>query len=589
MSIAEVGSGSQRASAQSNSLPLTRAFPANVTTGSLIVVWAMQVVVGATPNYFQPSDITKSAGTATLGPITLDLSCCYRGDNCFDVVVWSAIVTGGGSLTMQCNGTTGAAFNLIVDEFSGNWTANRLVDHSVYQEYQDGGPDPDSRPASSTGAALMIGGLVTATAATDVQNVQNSFTTIWEQLTPVTNPNGAATFRIVSSQTTTSALWTGSSNNNSICAALAVFQEGDNAAIYPVSGIKDGSVASGVTSKSHAFPYDVTAGDLIVVSGFGWNASSAHTFVAGDCTKTAGTATIDTPTLDKQITAADGANRMSVGLWSAIVTGSGSLTMQVAGMPASSDVGIGVDALHATAGWDDGRVEASNGQVDESGSGNAIHSGNVTTAGRAVLYGAKCSNYSGAAYMFGHQSDFARGFYSRSELWNRSAETCYDISQSGVTEESSDYGPVDVWASIIVAYRAGVPVIQLGRPGSDISTGNWTPSSGGSLAAMVDEETADDSDYIQSGDNPTADTARLRFAGLSTPATRDNHKFPYRIRGSGGCPLTVALYDGDGTTLIKTVTHNPAPAVWTDQEMDFSAEASTITDYPNLELRLVAN
>jgi len=58
---------------------------------------------------------------------------------------------------------------------------------------------------------------------------------------------------------------------------------------------------------------------------------------------------------------------------------------------------------------------------------------------------------------------------------------------------------------------------QYGRPSADVSAGNWTPSSGSDLYAMVDETTADDADYITSGANPVNDEAVLSLSPINTP------------------------------------------------------------------------
>jgi hypothetical protein len=59
---------------------------------------------------------------------------------------------------------------------------------------------------------------------------------------------------------------------------------------------------------------------------------------------------------------------------------------------------------------------------------------------------------------------------------------------------------------------------QIARPVSDVSVGGWTASSGTDRYAMVDEETASDTDYITSGANPAADECVLALGALSTPA-----------------------------------------------------------------------
>jgi hypothetical protein len=51
-----------------------------------------------------------------------------------------------------------------------------------------------------------------------------------------------------------------------------------------------------------------------------------------------------------------------------------------------------------------------------------------------------------------------------------------------------------------------------------VSVGNWTASSGTDRYAMVDEETASDTDYITSGAAPANDECVLALGALSIPA-----------------------------------------------------------------------
>lgn len=82
----------------------------------------------------------------------------------------------------------------------------------------------------------------------------------------------------------------------------------------------------GATSASRAFPSNVTAGNVV---WFAAGASdSSHTFVASDCAKSAGTATIGTMKLlgVRNQDSGDG-YFMPTAVWAAKVTGSGSLTL----------------------------------------------------------------------------------------------------------------------------------------------------------------------------------------------------------------------------------------------------------------------
>jgi hypothetical protein len=60
-------------------------------------------------------------------------------------------------------------------------------------------------------------------------------------------------------------------------------------------------------------------------------------------------------------------------------------------------------------------------------------------------------------------------------------------------------------------------VRQHARPSADVSAGTWTPSAGLSLYAMIDEEAADDADYITSALAPSADTAVMSLSAVSRP------------------------------------------------------------------------
>lgn len=74
--------------------------------------------------------------------------------------------------------------------------------------------------------------------------------------------------------------------------------------------------------------------------------------------------------------------------------------------------------------------------------------------------------------------------------------------------------------SIAYAFMSG-PGFQFARPDSDITPGDWTPSSGGDLFAMVDEVTANDSDRIRSGTGAGDDAVTLGLSDITTPEAGD--------------------------------------------------------------------
>src|SRR5688572_17812296 len=116
-----------------------------------------------------------------------------------------------------------------------------------------------------------------------------------------------------------------------------------------------GNFANNATAVTRSVG-SVTAGSLIVVCGMKFSPTT-DAFAAGDCTQSAGTATIGSVTLDRghNLDMAGGSGWGSVGIWSAPVTGSGTLTMQVGGALAGSYLLIGAGEFSGS--WDSSRVE----------------------------------------------------------------------------------------------------------------------------------------------------------------------------------------------------------------------------------------
>ena len=124
---------------------------------------------------------------------------------------------------------------------------------------------------------------------------------------------------------------------------------------------------------------------------------------------------------------------------------------------------------------------------------------------------------------------------------------------------------------------------QYARPTSDVSAGGWTASTGTDLFAMLDETSANDSDYITT---TTASTCEVALGGLSDPALSTGHIVRYRISATDG-GIIVRLREG--STTIASWTHNPAPASLTTYAQTLTGgEADSITNYAALKLQFEA-
>jgi hypothetical protein len=207
-------------------------------------------------------------------------------------------------------------------------------------------------------------------------------------------------------------------------------------------------------SQTYAMPTNVAVGDLIVVCGQWFNSGGAVSPAAGDLSKSAGTATIGTPTLDRSDERAT-SGTCGFGVWSVLVTGAGSLTLQ---LNVGSDY-LTFEVFVATGSFDATRVEDSNSGFSTTDGETSHPSGNATSAGAALFIGTvaidKIDNNTitedGSFTLIAEEQD--------GTAWQTGAAS-YRIVGSGTTD-SSDYTSVGNnggWLSGIVVYRevAGV-------------------------------------------------------------------------------------------------------------------------------------
>jgi hypothetical protein len=144
---------------------------------------------------------------------------------------------------------------------------------------------------------------------------------------------------------------------------------------------------------------------------------------------------------------------------------------------------------------------------------------------------------------------------------------------------------VGKWAVGKAAVAAsGGALATIARPTSDTSAGAWTPSTGGVLYAMLDEETASDTDYI-STTSPSACTVALN--AVADPGTSSGQVLTIRAQSAHGNDLVATLKQG--STTIATRTFSSLGTGWADYTITLtSGECDAITDYANLNITLEA-
>lgn len=225
------------------------------------------------------------------------------------------------------------------------------------------------------------------------------------------------------------------------------------AAIAAVAGQAGKAVTSPGTSVSRAFGSNVQANSLVVWGVVKYNTTSDPIVVA-DCTKSAGTSTLGTITLDRQTEVSDsGGGKVAVGICSAIVTGAGSLTVQVGGALSGSYMLLISDEY--TGSFDSSRAEATNAGSNATFGSTAASSGNVTTAGAGMIWGMLGLDSGDNPATMTQDAAFTEVATETNGSANILGEAIRRIVTTGTTD-AADWtvtGSNAGWAAVAVAYK----------------------------------------------------------------------------------------------------------------------------------------
>jgi len=185
------------------------------------------------------------------------------------------------------------------------------------------------------------------------------------------------------------------------------------------------------------------------------------------------------------------------------------------------------------------------------------------------------------------QSSTTTSTFSTTSTTSSSSTT---VTQSSTTSSSSSSSSSSTTTSTFSSTTTTTIPLQYIYPASDITSGSWNPSSGEDLYAMLDEDPANDSDYIHSSSHPSNDTCEVKFEVAADPLTDQHHVVKYRYKKSGVDTINLTFYLMQGVTQIATWSHNDISTTVTQGSYTLtSEEADSITDYHDLRLRITAN
>ena len=133
---------------------------------------------------------------------------------------------------------------------------------------------------------------------------------------------------------------------------------------------------------------------------------------------------------------------------------------------------------------------------------------------------------------------------------------------------------------------------QEANPDSDVSLGNWTDEASGTtnIYGSIDETTASESDYVESGDTPSLDVAEFGLSNPSDPSTGEGHYVHFRYRKQGGETIDLRVRLLQGATEIASWTYTGISDQWIyKRELLTTTQANNISDYTNLRVEFRAN
>lgn len=130
-----------------------------------------------------------------------------------------------------------------------------------------------------------------------------------------------------------------------------------------------------------------------------------------------------------------------------------------------------------------------------------------------------------------------------------------------------------------------------GRPGGDISTGSWRNETGGTtLFSSIDETTADNTDYIRSGNNPTNDICEISLTSPVGGIINGPIKYRYGKKNNNTVVVNLRVRLMQGATEIAAWNHVNIPFTPVDATQFLTApQFAAITDPSNLRLQFIAN
>lgn len=184
---------------------LTVVYPNNVAVGDLLTI-VVSTAAAAAPHTIASTDLVKSAGTATIGTVTLDETAqiLFAGTYPATVSQFSALVTGAGSLTLQFTAPASSSIWIGVDEYTGSFGSDRVEDTAPATGTSAAAASGD---VTSSAGGVIVGGTCFYSGAAVDPTQDGAFTLLAERSADAANLGASAIRRLLATGATDSADW----------------------------------------------------------------------------------------------------------------------------------------------------------------------------------------------------------------------------------------------------------------------------------------------------------------------------------------------------------------------------------------------
>jgi hypothetical protein len=228
---------------------------------------------------------------------------------------------------------------------------------------------------------------------------------------------------------------------------------------------------------------------------------------------------------------------------------------------------------------------AASGQLSISGAASVVKGKTFLASGQHTISGAALLAKGNVFAASGQFAVTGAATTNTSTLRAYSASGQHSISGFALLEKVKAFaasGQHSISGAGTTGYTSAGPTMV--RPVSDLLQGDWLPSTGSDLYAMVDESSPADADYVYT--NTPGALSRMRMGTHSDPGVDTGHKLRARVPASFSPSGSLTVRLKHGATLVAERTE-ASPIADTTYEYNLTTgEVANITDRSLLDLEL---